>query len=292
MKTIRFTSFILLIIAFANMFPYTAAGQTKKAKPAGADSPALIYNYPQGKAVDYRSKEKITQIMDIQGQQMQVNIESSRRFSVLSAGMQGKNINLQIKVDSLYQSVDSPQGTTGGNVSDAKDKTFAIVISPSGKEISTEAEQVKFNVPGSGPSNMAQFFNKFFPVMPEGSVKPGYAWPSTDTISYKSETGTMFQVVKAQNTFSGFEDFKGTNCAKIISVLEGNWQMKNTTAEVDMNVNGSFTGTATTYFAPSAGYFLQKSTTVKMKGNIDMVSPMAMSFPVVMDVTGVDEVVK
>jgi hypothetical protein len=98
--------------------------------------------------------------------------------------------------------------------------------------------------------------------------------------------------VKAQNTFSGFEDFKGTNCAKIISVLEGNWQMKNTTAEVDMNVNGSFTGTATTYFAPSAGYFLQKSTTVKMKGNIDMVSPMAMSFPVVMDVTGVDEVVK
>jgi hypothetical protein len=292
MKTLKITLILFMIPALATINSNSLSAQAKKQTNVGTGASTLVYNFPAGRPVHYVSNDKITQLMDIEGQQMQVYIQSMLGCSVASKGMKDNNLQLEITIDSLSQSINSPQGTSGGDIPDASGKTFTIVLAPSGEELSSGAEQVKLNLPGSGQTSMVQFFNKFFPVMPKGNVKPGYAWPSTDTISFKTESSSITQVVRSQNTFAEYEDFMGVQCAKITSVLEGTSLIKNQTSEVDMTMNVSFSGSGTTYFAPSAGYFLQHNTSLKMKGTVDMLVPVSMTFPVVMDVTNLKEVRK
>ncbi|HEX2975747.1 MAG TPA: hypothetical protein VHO68_07410, partial [Bacteroidales bacterium] len=63
----------------------------------------LVYHYPSDMPVNYLKTQKITQTMDVNGEEMLVNIDFRLDFSVKSAGMQDKNIKLEFRVDSMYR---------------------------------------------------------------------------------------------------------------------------------------------------------------------------------------------
>lgn len=278
-------SFISLTILLAITICPVAFSQTGAVK--------LVYNFPSDKAVKYQTISKIVQTMDVMGQVMEVNVSSVLGCSIKSKGIVNKNLNLEVRIDTMYQSVDSPQGTAGGVLRDAMGKEFIMTMTPEGKEIDlSEAAKLIINIEGSGATDASQSFNEFFPDMPAGPISPGYTWSQTDTLKTKSASNSIVTAIKSDSKFEGFEDINGVKCAKITSSHSGDRVMVTQSQGMDITVKGPFTGTSTLLFSPEKGYFLKQTVTTKQTGTIDITSPEVMSFPVVMDMTSVNEVLK
>lgn len=290
LKSDSFLFFVAVLLVTIHVNPVFS--QSGPAKKAGSNSISFNYRYPAEQPVHYISTQKILQTMDINGEQMKVRVESLTGCFVSSAGNQGNNLRLEIRVDTMSQTIDSPQGLTGGNINDSKGKTFKMVITSKGKQVDiSEAQKIKLSTE-SGSVNLSQTFSGFFPLLPEGEVRLGFTWPSTDTIVFSSEELSMQQVVKAKNVLEGFENILGIECAKITSAMEGTWLMKNQAQGMDMNLNGTFTGNGTTYFAPKEGYFIRNTATLNLKGALEFASPQSMTIPLVMDITTLSEAKK
>ncbi len=280
-----FRNHVLVSVIFALIFSSVAFSQNSAVK--------LVYNFPSDNAVKFRSVSKIIQTMDVMGQVMEVNVAAVVGCSIKSIGMLNKNLNLEVKIDTMYQSVDSPQGSAGGAINDVKGKVFAMTITPEGKEVDlTEAGKITYNIEGSGQSDLSQSFTEFFPDMPSVPVSPGYTWSKTDTVNTKSTTNSMIMTIKSENKFEGFEELNGVKCAKITSVLEGDRVIITQSQGMDLTVKGPFTGTSVLLFSPDKGYFLKQTVSMKQTGTIDITTPESMSFPIVMDITSVNEVIK
>ena len=73
----------------------------------------LKYNFPQGKDVKYLSSNKVVQSMDFDGQSIDVNVNTILGCTVTLTGTAGENLKLSVRVDTMAQSVDSPNGATG-----------------------------------------------------------------------------------------------------------------------------------------------------------------------------------
>jgi hypothetical protein len=252
----------------------------------------LEYKYSADKNVKYLSDTKIVQDMDINGQSMLVNISMSLGCEVKSAGKQGENLNLEIKIDTMAQNVESPQGSAGGPVNDVKGKVFNIIISPSGKIIDLSgASKVVYTIEGSGESNMNQSFLSYFPVLPKNSVQPGDTWTTNDTIDSKSQSNSVWMPVAAAFKYEGLEKINGIDCAKITATLTGTRKMTTQSQGMEIHTSGPFTGTQTLFFAVNEGYFVKQTVVSKMTGNIE-IPDQNMSFPVVMTITSTNEIVK
>jgi len=280
-----FKNNIVVSIFVAFMVSHVANAQSGAVK--------LEYNYPADKPVKYLSTTKIVQTMDVMGQVMEVNVSALLGCSIKSKGILNKSLNLEVTIDSMYQKVDSPQGSAGGVLRDAMGKVFIMSISPEGKETDlSEAGKLLINIEGSGTTDAAQSFSDFFPDMPSGSVSPGYTWTQTDTIKTKSVSNSMVMTIKSDKKFEDFEEINGVNCARISSVISGDRLMITQTQGMDITTKGPFTGTSVVYFSPEKGYFIKQTVNTKQTGTIDITSPENMSFPVVIDMTSVNEVVK
>ena len=92
----------------------------------------LEYNYPADKTFKYVADTKIVQDMDVNGQSMLVNVSMYMGCEVKAAGKIGENLKLEIKIDSMAQNVESPQGSAGGPINDVNGKVFNMIISPAG----------------------------------------------------------------------------------------------------------------------------------------------------------------
>lgn len=258
---------------------------------SSADGIDLSYRFPSDKPVHYVNTGKVVQDMDVNGQSMQVNVLSYLGCSIKSSGAQDNNLKLEISVDSLGETVDSPQGMSGGAIRDAAGMMINIVISPKGRELDiTEARNAVINIEGSGATDLSDSFVGFFPRLPDEPVKQGYTWSTTDTIDNKTKLNSTFLIVTAQNTFEGMEKINGADCVKITSNLQGTRLMNIQTQGVELKTSGPFTGKSEMYFSPADGYFLKYSVTTTMKGEIEMISPQSMTIPVIMDMTSVNEV--
>jgi hypothetical protein len=252
----------------------------------------MVYNYPADKPVKYFSTTKIVQTMDVMGQVMEVNVSAVLGCSIKSKGMVDKKLNLEVTIDSMYQKVDSPQGSAGGVMRDAMGKVFIMSITSEGKETDlSEASKVLINIEGSGTTDAAQSFTDFFPDLPSGSVSPGYTWSQTDSIKTKSVSNSMVMVFKTDNKFEDFEDINGVKCARISSVISGDRLMITQSQGMDITTKGPFTGTSVVYFSAEKGYFVKQTVNTKQTGTINITSPENMSFPVVIDMKSVNEVI-
>jgi hypothetical protein len=200
---------------------------------------------------------------------------------------------LEVWIDSLVEIINSPQGMAGGLIPDAQGRTFHMVITPSGKTADVEeARRLVYNIEGSGAGNMMSTFIDFFPVLPGGDVSPGYTWTSDDTIRTDSDLDAQVMVISSQYKFEGFEDIMGLRCAKFTSVNEGSTIMNNQAQGMEMKTTGTFTGKTVSYFAPSEGYFIKYESDSKLTGRMEMTSPAAYNFPVVIDIHRVSEMKK
>ncbi len=258
-----------------------------------SDAIKMAYSYPSDKQVKYMSTSKVVQNMDVNGQTMQTNVRSALGCRIRSLGVDKNNLRLEITVDTLGQTVDTPMGVTGGAVKEVKGKLFNLIISPQGKEVDISgAESVTYLSEDGITNNLSQSFSNFFPDMPENKVKPGFAWTSNDSITEKSPSMTMKMKIKSENKFDGFENIDGRNLAKITSNLSGTRDMKTQSQGMNILIYGPFKGTLELYFDQDAGYFIKQSMTTTMTGTIEVSTPDSMTFPVVMDISSVTEVVK
>ena len=252
----------------------------------------LVYNYPSDTAVKYLSTSKIIQNMNVNGESMLVNVSSYFGCNVRATGNQGEDLKLVIKIDTVAQTVDTPQGAAGGEVADAKGKTFNMVISPDGKPVDiSEAASIVFNVPGSGETNATQTFLGFFPIIPSGTIKIGDTWVSIDTADFKSPAMSIWMPIKADYKFEGIEIVNGKECAKISATESGTRKMTTQNQGMSVIIDGPFTGTVVLYFDISEGYYVKVTETSRMTGNIE-IPDQSMSFPVVMDIITTKEIQK
>lgn len=252
----------------------------------------FTYRYPAGKPVSYINTQNIHEVLDVQGQSMDVYVTSYLGCNIQSAEGKDGNVNLAVAIDTLAEIIDSPQGMMGGTVSEVKGKTFTVAIRPNGKvsDISG-AKGATYMIPGQGPADFSASFADFFPVLPEGKISQGHTWNSVDTIRNESGANTQTTIITSENKFEGFERVNGQNCAKISSVLSGNSMMRNQVQGMDMRTSGNFTGNSTTWFSPEDGYFVKFTSTSKMTGNVEMPNE-GYSFPVVLDIVEVTEIRK
>jgi hypothetical protein len=269
------------IITFAFLTVSTGYSQKKKEVSLNKDGVKLEYKYPAGKSFKYATTSKIVQDMNINGQSMLVNISIYMGCQVMSAGKAGENLNLKIKMDSLVQNVESPQGSAGGSVTDIKNKEFTMLVSPSGKTIdNTEASKIVYNLEGIGENNLAQEFLNFFPSLPENPVKPGDKWIANDTIDRKAQNNTLWMSVASDCKFEGIEKIDGIDCARITASLSGTRKMNTQSQGMDIFTSGPYTGTFILLFALEDGYFFKESVDTKLTGNIEIPSQ-NMTFPLV-----------
>ncbi len=290
-KLLSISLIIVMIISVA--FTFTDNTGTKSESTAGKKKVLLKYNYPQDKAVKYLSKTKMKQVMDIQGMVMEANIVSITGCSIKSAGIEAGNLKLTILIDTMVQNVESPNGYSGGVITDAIGKSFNMILSASGKELDlTNANELVFDIPGSGKSNATQTFADFFPDLPLKKVKPGYTWTSSDSVNAVAPTTTTVSFTEAENTFEGVETINGIYCAKITSILSGTHSIKTETQGMDVKTNGKFTGTSVVYFAISEGYFIKQTTESKLDGTLELTYPQEMTMPLTMEINSVNEVIK
>lgn len=279
----------IIITLFAGSTVY-AQKKSDGAIPKG--SVKLEYNYPADKSFKYVTDTKIVQNMDVNGQSMLVNISMYMGCEIKSAGKQGENLKLEIKIDTMAQNIESPQGTAGGPINDVKGKVFSMIISPAGEAMDlTEASKIVYTIEGSGESNLSQEFLNYFPSLPKVAVKPGDTWVSNDTIDTKTQNNTIWMPVESSNKFEGIENIDGIDCAKISATLSGSRKMTTQSQGMDILTNGPFTGTLVLLFAVKEGYLIKETVTTKMTGNVEIPSQ-NMSFPVVMDITSINQIVK
>lgn len=252
----------------------------------------LEYNYPEGKSFKYLSGTKIVQNMDVNGESMLVNISISMGCEVKSAGKIGENLKLEIKIDTMAQSIESPQGTGGGAINDVKGKVFNMIISPSGKTIDfTEATKIIYTLEGSGENNLGDSFRNYFPSLSTNQLKQGDTWVTNDTIDTKSPTNSVWMPVESNHKFEGIRNIDGIDCAKISSTISGTRKMTTQSQGMEIRTSGPFTGTRVLLFAVKEGYMIKDSVASKMTGNIE-IADQNMNFPVVMDITSVNQIVK
>ncbi len=286
-------SMISALVAILLTFSQIAFSQKKSLEKKNIVAPTFKYDYPLNNPVNYTQTSKIIQNMDINGQSMQTTVNSLTGLTIKSNGTTANDINLEVRIDTMAQTVDSPAGFTGGAIAEVAGKTFNITIATDGKvKDMSEAQKVTYSNGGEAVTDMTQVIYGYFPVLPSGKVTPGYTWTSSDSTNSKSPAVTMLGVVNSENKFEGMEQFKGVNCAKITSVITGSRVMKMKSQGMDITVSGPFTGDVVIYFAPEKGYFMKQVVTTKLKGNIDLSGQQNMSFPLEMDVTTVKETVK
>jgi hypothetical protein len=293
MKNLRVKNLVTkgIIVMLCGIFS-SGYSQKKSNETLPNGSVKLEYKYPAGKTIKYLTDTKIVQDMDVNGQSMLVNIARGMGCEVTASGNVAENVKLEIKVDSLFQNIESPQGTAGGPINDVKGKTFSVVISPSGKIVDlSEAAKIVYTVEGSGDANLSQEFANYFPTLPSSAVKPGDVWATSDSINTKTETNDIRMPLESSYKFEGIENVDGVDCAKISATLSGTRKQITKSQGMEIHISGPFTGTQTMLFAVKDGYFVKESVTTKLTGNIE-IPDQNMSFPVVMTVTSTNEAVK
>lgn len=250
----------------------------------------LAYKYPSDKAIGYLTKSTMVWTMDIQGQTMQTDVTSAFGCSVKSAGNQNNDLKLEITIDTLGQTTNSPMGAAGGAVQGIKGKSCSIIIGSDGKIVDLSgAAGLVYSIEGSGETNMSQTLSDFFMRLPENPVKTGDSWNLSDSVSAKSSTMSMKTIDNSVNKLEGFETVNGIECAKISSQHSGTMSMNVQNQGMDIFIKGPYTGTSECLFAVKEGYFIKLTSATKVNGNMEITSPQSMTFPVVIDMKGVNE---
>jgi hypothetical protein len=301
MKKILLNAFLLILaLAICQNADSQKKANKKSSKKAAKetakvpekDVPTLSYKFIEGKDVKFLNTTKMIQSLDINGQTMEIFVSDIFGFSVKSKGIKEGNILLEVQIDTMAQTMDSPQGSAGGNIAAAAGKLFNIVLSPSGNEVDlTEAKQIVLNTEGFGPTDASQSLNKFFPDLPTGIIAPGYTWTTIDSLDNRTATTGEKVTANSEYKFEGFEIVDGVNCAKISSVTSGKRIQNVQTQGMDLIVNGTYTGTGVMYFMVAEGNLMKETVTTKLTGIIDITSQ-GMSFPIVIDNTAVKQVIK
>jgi hypothetical protein len=281
-STIKHVSFLIALL-FTFVFS-TALIVDKSGNPGSKDPVKLAYSFSDGKTISFNSVMTITQAMDVNGQTMNVLVNQNLAFKAKMVGKVNENFKLEIKMDSLIAKVETPQGSTGGRISEVEGKTFNMILSPLGKEIDiSEAAKIEYTIEGTQGGNLSQFFANVFPDLPEKPVNSGDTWTKNDSVISNSSNTKTTQIIQSNNKFEGMEKINGIDCAKITSTIMGTMETTTQNQGMDILYKGPMQGTVTLYFAVKEGYSVSQEVSTKMTGTVDISGAQNMTFPVVME---------
>jgi len=241
----------------------------KPAAPQAAVS--LTYKFTEGVALTYKQTSLQTQDLDMMGQTMTTEINSSMDITLKSKGLKGENYILGVTIDGMTNSVNSPQGGITPDLSGIIGKSFDLVFSPLGKEVDVSGASVfTIDMGQSGRRDLSSNFQGLFPDLPDHPVKVGDKWPSEDTIIQKSDTGEIHITFKNEHTLDGFETIEGRECARIKAILKATMAGALNQGGVSLALDGKMDGTQTWYFAVKEGIFVKEETKASIGGLINI----------------------
>jgi len=165
-KSLKSAIIVFMAITAAVSISLPGYGQKKnketKTKEKTSDGIKLEYNFPADKALSYSSLTTVKQEMDYNGSTMEVNVSIVLACTINSTGKDKENLKLNVRVDTLSQKVDSPQGSSGGIIDEIAGKSFTMILAPNGKEVDvTDAEKLTYTADGN-QTNASQSFNYYF----------------------------------------------------------------------------------------------------------------------------------
>ncbi|HOW84571.1 MAG TPA: hypothetical protein P5119_04365 [Candidatus Aminicenantes bacterium] len=238
----------------ASAGPLDAAGP--QAKPGRAV--VLEYKMPAGRSLTYQYSQEMTQAMEAQGQAVDSQVSVASAMTFRAKGPKGRDLLVGATIDDMRMTVSTNMtGDMSPDMSEAKGKSFDMVLSPLGAEIdSAGAEAVTYSVAGEA-QNVSAYFKAFFPDLLGKPVKVGDTWPSSDKIDQGSAAMKMHVENQYVHTLEGFETVDGLECARISAQVTGTVSGSGSQGGMDMTMSGANKGQTVWFFAVKEGIFVK-----------------------------------
>jgi hypothetical protein len=233
----------------------------------------LQYRMPQGQVLKYESWGETHQTLNVMGQTIDIDMDSTNAFSVESKGKKENDHQLTITIDGMSIKILSPQADLEPDMSTVIGKSFDMVLSSLGKELELiGAEAIEFDMGPEGTRNIAAGFQDIFPAVTNRPVKIGDTWPDESIVTDKSSSGEALIKVSSVNTLEGFETIDGLECVRVSAEASGTIEGTGEQQGMELITKGDIKGTATWYFAYKEGLFVKQTMEGTIEGTVNVPS--------------------
>jgi len=248
---------------------FVIAGLAADRPPDPQGAVTLAYKFAEGVPLSYKQAGGQVQDIDVMGQTMTTESNSTMDITLKPKGLKDGNHLLGVTIDGMTISVNSPQGGVTPDLSSIIGKSFDLVLSPLGKEVDVAgAAAFKIDMGASGSRDLSSGFQGLFPDLPDHAVKAGDKWPSEDTVVQKSDAGEIQIKLKYEHTLDGFETIEGRECARVKSAFTATMGGALNQGGMALAMDAKMQGTGTWYFAVKEGLFVKQETKSTVSGVI------------------------
>jgi hypothetical protein len=248
--------------------------------PAAGAAAKLEYHFPPGKPVTYTSTEDMTQTMQVMNQYMNTESKKSLTFTITPGEVKNGKQALSIRVDSLSLSLTTPQGDFTADASQTVGKSFDMALTAVGEELDiTGAELVQYSMGPAGQRDVKSDFQSIFPNLAGKPVKIGDTWTVSDTTDVDEGGMKLTIITDNVNTFAGYEDVDGIQCARITTTSKGTVKGGGEQQGMKVTIDSTLDGNDIWFFAADRGLLAKITGDVAMAGTVQVGGAQGMSIP-------------
>jgi hypothetical protein len=243
--------------------------------PAAADESiesgvTMAYKMPVGTVMRYRSTIDFKETLSARGRARTQEMSRPMEFTMKVLEPADGNHRLGVHIDSLHGTLVMMGREMTREMGEVYEGGFEMVVTPWGEEISLPgAQDVRWRMGPADSQSVGPDFQAFFPDLPREPVEIGDSWTSEDTIVDESRPSPAMHLNNV-HTFKGFETVDGVDCARITTVMKGEWGGEERFAQQNMFYEGVLFGTSTWYFAMEQGALIRANTRIRMIGQASL----------------------
>jgi hypothetical protein len=229
----------------------------------------LTYRLPEDQTLRYRTTIEHKHSMASAREERQFETERTFEVSMSSQDRDEGGHQLTITVDTLHWWLDTPRGEIERDIPKVFGKSFGMVLSPLGEEsYFTETKEVAYEMQPAGWMNVSDDFMAFFPNLPEGPIKTGERWTTTQYLKDMAFNSAQKIILESVHTLTGVETIDGMECAKISTVMHGMLEELGEKWTRAPEMMARFDGTGTWYVAYETGLLVRTSMTLRGSGEM------------------------
>jgi len=239
----------------------------------------LAYQFPEGKTLSYRATAGEKQVMQVNGQDVNSDTQSSLEFTTKPKSAKDGVFVISVTLDGMKIQARSPQGEEIPALGHIPGKSFDMSVTRLGKETDASGAAAITFVTGTVSRDLSSRFQAFFPDLPDRPIKQGDTWPSQDAVTEKTGEGDIFVSMNHVNTVDGFETIDGIECARIKTDSKGTLKGNLEQGGASLTLDGTMTATTSWYFAIKQGFLVKSDTKAALTGSL-VVAQANMTIPV------------
>jgi hypothetical protein len=233
---------------------------------ASQEAVTLAYKFPAGTSLSYQISSTLTRTVSIMGQTEATRVAFDLGFSINPKDMKGQDFKLGVVIDTGKLDVESRQSAESSDLSSIRGKGFDMILSAAGKEIDVSgASDLNVFVAGS-QYEIGDYFQTFFPDLPDKPVQVGDKWPGSDMVVTKANGTEQRKQTASINTLDGFETVDGYDCARIKVALTGTISADTPAGPLFLKTEGM----GTWYFAVKEGVLVKSDEKLTESGSISV----------------------